>query len=163
MPALARIYAHYVLHSTCTFELEPPSAADMAARFRTVTGRSGPFLVAQCGEAIVGYAYAGPYRDRPAYRHTVESSVYLDPACVGRGIGRQLMGELVRAATGGEFLQMVAVIGDSANHASIRLHESLGFRRVGVLVDVGFKHGKWVDTVLMQRRLCRTCLTDTAS
>lgn len=153
MGAVATIYAHYVLTATCTFEIDPPSSAEMTARFLKVRALTGPYLVAEVDGQVAGYAYAGSYRERPAYRHTLENSVYVAPNFHGRGIGRRLLEQLVKAATGGNFLQMVAVVGDSANTASIRLHESVGFRTVGVLEDVGFKHGRWLNTVLMQRAL----------
>ena len=112
-----------------------------------------PYRVAEAGGIVLGYAYAGPYRPRPAYGSTVEDSVYLAPAAQGRGIGRRLLADLVAAAEAAGFRQMVAVIGDSQNQASIRLHAALGFRLVGTLDNVGYKHGRWLDSVLMQRPL----------
>jgi phosphinothricin acetyltransferase len=153
VPFITAIYGHYVLNATCTFELEPPDAHEMLMRFRKVKALGAPYLVAQLDDQVVGYAYAGSYRDRPAYRHTLENSVYVAPDFHARGLGRQLMEQLIKAATGGNFLQMVAVVGDSGNAASIQLHERLGFRTVGVLEDVGFKFGRWLNTVLMQRTL----------
>jgi len=168
--SVGSIYWHHVLHGTATFEEEPPTLDEMAARWRSVCEIGLPFLVAErrpsratpaagdagatgLGTAILGYAYASRYRPRSAYRYTLESSVYLDPGETGRGTGTLLMRSLLDRCSGGPWRQMVAVIGDSANHASIRLHERLGFRLVGTLRDVGFKHGRWLDTVVMQRPL----------
>lgn len=153
MDQVARLYGHYVLGATCTFETEAPDANEMADRFRKVKAISAPYLVAEVDGAVAGYAYAAAYRARAAYRHTLENSVYVAPGFGGRGIGRRLLQELITQATKRDFVQMVAVIGDSANQASVKLHASLGFERVGVLRDVGFKHGRWLDTVLMQRAL----------
>ena len=153
--AITTIYAHHVLHGLASFEIEPPSEDDMRRRIDIVSRNYPylvPYLVAECDREVVGYAYASPYRLRPAYRHTAENSVYLHSAWTGRGIGRQLMSLLAECEARG-LRQIVAVIGDSANCASIRLHKSLGFREVGVLRSVGFKFGRWVDSVLMQRAL----------
>ena len=125
----------------------------MRRRRLDIVSRNYPYLVAECAGEAVGYAYASPYRLRPAYRHTAENSVYLHPAWAGRGIGRQLMSALLAECEARGMRQIVAVIGDSANCASIRLHKSLGFREVGVLCSVGFKFDRWVDSVLMQRAL----------
>lgn len=154
MAAVASLYAHYVRTATCTFEIEPPDAGEMAARLSKAKSLGAPYFVAEVGGTVAGYAYASTYRDRPAYRHTLENSVYVAPEFHGKGLGRSLMERVIQVATGGNFIQMVAVIGDSSNAASIRLHASLGFEHVGVLKDVGFKHGRWLDTVLMQRTLC---------
>jgi L-amino acid N-acyltransferase YncA len=153
VPAITTIYAHHVLHGLASFEIEPPSENDMRQRRLDLVGREFPYLVAECAGEVVGYAYVSPYRLRPAYRHTVENSVYLHPAWPGRGIGRQLMSALLAECEARGLRQVVAVIGDSANCASIGLHKSLGFREVGVLRSVGFKFGRWVDSVLMQRQL----------
>jgi L-amino acid N-acyltransferase YncA len=150
---MAEIYAGHVRHGTATFETEPPPAAEMARRLADVVGRGLPWLVAEVDGLIVGYAYAGPYRLRPAYRYTVENSVYLDPEWTGRGIGRMLMERVMAECERTGCRQMIAVIGDSANAASIRLHRSLGFRDIGVFRAVGWKLGRWLDTVLMQREL----------
>ena len=152
-PALASIYAHYVLTHTATFETEPPTVAEMERRRAAIAGTGMPYLVAEDAGRVIGYGYAGTYRPRIAYRHTVEDSIYLDAAATGRGIGRALLGQLIAASEAAGFRQMVAVIGDSENAASVRLHASLGFTEVGVLRDVGFKFGRWLDTVLMQRAL----------
>ena len=153
-PALQAIYAHYVLNDTCTFEETVPSVDEMRAREQVLGPvASSLFLVATAGDEVVGYAYAVPYRARPAYRHTVENSVYVAPGQHGRGIGRLLLGQLIERCAQAGLAQMVAVIGDSANAGSIALHERLGFVQVGTLRRVGFKFGRWIDTVLMQRAL----------
>ena len=153
LAAITTIYAHHVLHGLASFEIEPPSENDMRQRRLDAVSRGLPYLVAECAGEVVGYAYASPYRLRPAYRYTAENSVYLHPAWVGRGIGRQLMSGLLAECEAGGLRQIVAIIGDSANYASIGLHKSLGFREVGVLRSVGFKFGRWVHSVLMQRDL----------
>jgi phosphinothricin acetyltransferase len=151
--AITTIYAHHVLHGLASFEIEPPIEIEMRRRRLDVVSRGLPYLIAESAGEVVGYAYASPYRLRPAYRHTAENSVYLHPAWAGRGIGRQLMLALLAECEARGLRQIVAVIGDSANCASIGLHKSLGFRKVGVLRSVGFKIGRWVDSVLMQRDL----------
>jgi phosphinothricin acetyltransferase len=151
--AITTIYSHHVLHGLASFEFEPPSENDMRQRRFDIVSRGFPYLVAECAGEVVGYAYASPYRLRPAYRHTAENSVYLHPAWAGQGIGRQLMAAVLAECEARGLRQIVAVIGDSANQASIGLHKSLGFREVGVLRSVGFKFGRWVDSVLMQRGL----------
>lgn len=155
MPAIQGIYAHWVTTGLASFEEIPPDAAELNRRRREIQAKGLPYLVALQGEALLGYAYAGPYRTRPAYRHTVEDSVYVAPEAHGQGVGRALLGRLIALAEARNLRQMVAVIGDSANRPSIGLHEALGFERVGVLRSVGFKHGRWVDSVLMQRALGR--------
>ncbi|MEM9710485.1 MAG: N-acetyltransferase family protein [Pseudomonadota bacterium] len=152
IPVIQRIYAHAVRTGTASFELDPPSEETMCARWEAVRAAKGPYLVAE-DEVVVGFAYAGLYRPRPAYAHTLESSVYVAPEHAGHGHGRALMEALIAKAEGAGFRQMVAVIGDSDNRASRRLHMALGFREVGTFRDVGHKHGRWLDTVLMQRRL----------
>jgi len=150
---ITQIYAHHVLHGLATFEIEPPDTEEMERRRRTTIERGFPYLVAERTGEIVGYSYVGPYRPRDAYRYTVENSVYIRPDSIRQGIGRMLVSALIAECERGGLRQMVAVIGDSANHASIRLHESLGFELVGTLWSVGFKFGRWVDSVLMQREL----------
>jgi L-amino acid N-acyltransferase YncA len=148
------VYAHHVLHGLGSFELEPPSVEAMAERWRGIVGLSLPYLVAAGVDGeVVGFAYAAPYRTRPAYRSTVEDSVYVAPAAQGRGLGRALLDEVVRRCVATGTRQMVAVIGDSGNRGSVALHAAAGFREVGVLRAVGWKHGRWVDTVIMQREL----------
>jgi phosphinothricin acetyltransferase len=151
--AITAIYAHAVLTGTASFELEAPSSEEMAQRRTALFAGGYPYLVATRDGVLVGYAYAGAYRARPAYRSTVEDSIYVDAAAQGQGIGRALLDALIRDSAVRGFRQMIAVIGDSASTGSIRLHESLGFRKVGTLECVGHKHGRWLDTVLMQRRL----------
>ena len=147
------IYAHHVLEGLASFEEEPPSEAELRRRYDEVTGRGLPYLVADFGGLVAGYAYCTLYRTRSAYRYALEDSVYVRPDAQGRGIGKTLLGELIRRCSAAGLRQMVAVIGDSHNAGSIGLHEALGFRRVGTLTSVGFKLGRWVDTVLMQRAL----------
>lgn len=147
------IYAHAVAHGTASFEIEPPGEAEMATRCRALVDGGFPYLVADVGGWIAGYAYAGPYRARVAYRFTVEDSVYVRPDAHGHGIGRMLLTELIAQARARSFRQMIAVIGDSAQLPSIALHRSLGFVMVGTFTNVGFKHGRWLDSVLMQRAL----------
>ena len=146
-------YAHDVLHGTGTFEIVPPSVAEMAQRVATVTSAGLPFLVAVLGGEVAGFAYAGPYRPRPAYRFTVEDSIYLRPEAAGQGIGTRLLTRLVAECEARGMRQMIAVIGDSDNLGSIRIHHKCGFEPVGTFRTVGWKHGRWLDTVLMQRGL----------
>jgi phosphinothricin acetyltransferase len=152
-PAVAAIYAHHVLHGLASFEEVPPHAGEIARRLAERTAQGLPTLLARMGGRPVGFAHAGRYRTRPAYRFTVEDSVYVEAGAEGQGIGRMLLTELVARCTALGCRQMVAIIGDSANRASIGLHERLGFRRAGLLADVGFKHGRWVDSVIMQLSL----------
>jgi L-amino acid N-acyltransferase YncA len=161
IPAISRIYAHAVAHGTASFELTPPDEAEMTRRMTKLLDGGFPYLAAEADGQIAGYAYAALYRKRPAYRLTVEDSVYVSPDIHRRGIGRTLLAALIEAAAAGGFRQMIAVIGDSTKQAaSIRLHEALGFRYVGILQDVGFKHGRWLDSVLMQRGLGMGAKTD---
>ena len=153
LEAITRIYEHAVRHVTASFELEPPSQREMARRYEALRSGGYPYLVAQLEREIMGYAYAGPYRTRPAYRWTVEDSIYIAPAAQRRGIGRALLDRLIAEADLGGFRQMLAVIGDSANVGSIELHRAAGFRLVGTFDNTGFKFGRWLDTVLMQRPL----------
>ena len=151
--AITRIYADAVEHGTATFEIEPPDAAEMARRQQALLADGLPYLVAEQAGVVAGYAYAGRYHARPAYRWTLEDTIYVAPAFHRRGLGRLLMARLIVEAEARGFRQMVAVIGDSANAASIALHVAVGFRLIGTLQSVGFKHGRWRDTVLMQRPL----------
>src|SRR5215470_7855163 len=148
--AITEIYAHHVLHGTGSFEIEPPDAEEMARRRLDVITRRLPYLVAEIDNVVVGYAYATHYRTRVAYRFTLEDSVYIDPAHVGRGIGAALLSQLIPACKEWGCRQLVAVIGDSENMGSIRVHEKLGFQHSGVLKNVGFKFDRWLDTVFMQ-------------
>ena len=153
MPVIQRIYAHHVLHGLGSFEEVPPTVDEMRARRDAVLRLGLPYLVAEVGGAVAGYSYAAPYRPRPAYRYTVEDSVYVAEGLAGRGVGRALLAALIGRCEAGPWRQMVAVIGDSGNAASITLHTRLGFRLIGTQPAVGFKFGHWVDSVLMQREL----------
>ena len=153
MAEVQMIYAHHVLHGAASFEEEPPSLAEMQRRRAEVLARRMPYLVAEIGGKVAGYSYASPYRARPAYRFALENSVYVDPARPRAGVGRALLAALIARCERGDWRQMIAVIGDSANAASIGLHAALGFRHVGTLHAVGFKFGRWIDSVLMQRAL----------
>lgn len=153
MPAIQAIYTHHVLHGLASFEETPPGVEEMLARRQAVLGLGLPYLAAEAGSRIVGYSYASSYRPRPAYRHTVEDSVYVAPGEAGRGIGGALLAALIARCEAGPWRQMLAVIGDSGNAGSVALHRRFGFEPVGTLRSVGFKHGRWVDTVLMQRSL----------
>jgi phosphinothricin acetyltransferase len=153
MPAIQAIYAHHVLHGVASFEEVPPTLDEMARRRTAVLEAGLPYLAAEVDGAVVGYAYATLYRPRPAYRHTIEDSVYVAPGLGGRGIGRALLRALIERCERGAWRQMLAVIGNSGNAGSIGVHRSCGFELVGTLRSVGFKHGRWVDTVLMQRAL----------
>lgn len=153
LPAITAIYRQAVEQGTASFELTAPSLQEMMRRFATLTEGGFPYLAACCGDELVGYAYAGPYRPRPAYRFTVENSVYLAPSAQRRGIGRQLLRRLIEECEARGYRQMIAVIGDSQNAGSIGLHRSLGFAPIGTHPNVGFKFGRWLDSVLMQRAL----------
>lgn len=153
IPAIAAIYAHHVRTGLASFELEPPDEAEVRARYEALAGRGFPWIVAEREGRVVGYAYASLYRTRPGYRFTLEDSVYVDPDCTGRGIGRLLLERLLAECLVIGCRQVVAVIGDSGNAASIGLHRALGFEPAGTLKAVGWKFGRWVDSVLMQRAL----------
>jgi L-amino acid N-acyltransferase YncA len=153
IPAITTIYADAVKHGTATFEIEPPSEREMAHRFRALADGGFPYVVAASDGKVLGYAYAGPYRTRIAYRYSLENSIYVAPDCHRHGIGRALIDELLSEAGVRGFRQMIAVIGDSQQVASIALHRAAGFNVVGMLAAVGFKFGRWLDTVLMQRPL----------
>ena len=153
LPAVREIYAHHVLRGTATFEEEPPGIEEIRRRFRAVKEKGLPWLAAEVDGAVCGYAYAAPYHHRPAYRFAVENSVYVDRNALRQGLGAALLDRLIDACASQGLRRMVAVIGDSANAASIRLHERAGFRLVGTLKSVGFKHGRWLDCVIMQRAL----------
>jgi L-amino acid N-acyltransferase YncA len=155
IPAITAIYAEQVLYGTATFELTPPDEAEMAARMAALLAEGYPYVVAEREGGIVGYAYAGAYRARPAYRHTVEDSIYLATEARGQGIGGLLLRVLIEQSTALGFRQMIAVIGDSQNMPSIRVHRAADFQMTGTLVSVGHKFGRWLDAVLMQRALGR--------
>ncbi|MGJ4927729.1 N-acetyltransferase family protein [Bradyrhizobium sp. HKCCYLS2038] len=153
LPAITAIYGQAVREGTATFELDPPDLAEMTRRFRALSDGGFPYFVAVLDGEVVGYAYAGPYRPRPAYRFTVENSVYLAPASQRRGIGMRLMRQLIDACEARGFRQMIAVIGASANAGSVGLHTACGFEMIGTHPSVGLKFGRWLDTVMMQRPL----------
>jgi L-amino acid N-acyltransferase YncA len=153
IPAITRIYAHAVAHGTASFELAAPDEAEMSRRMQALLKDSFPYIVAELDGAVVGYAYASFYRTRPAYRFTVENSVYVAPASQRRGIGKALLIRLIEACTALGFRQMIAVIGDSDQAASIGVHKACGFEPAGNLKNIGFKFGRWLDTPLMQLAL----------
>src|SRR5271170_6376113 len=153
LPSITEIYAHEVCQGTATFELVPPDLAEMTRRFQALIDGGFPYFVATLEGSVVGYAYASSYRPRPAYRFTVENSVYLQPAIHRRGIGLQLMQRLIGECEARGYRQMIAVIGDSANAGSIGVHSKTGFQMIGTHPDVGLKFGRWLDTVMMQRAL----------
>ena len=147
------IYRHHVLHGTASFEIDPPDVAEMTKRRAAVLDLGLPHLVAERAGVVMGYAYAGRWRPRPAYEYSVEDSIYIDKDAVGRGVGRALLPVLIEQCTALGKRQMVAVIGDSAQTPSIRLHASCGFEMTGTIKSIGFKFGRWLDSVLMQRAL----------
>lgn len=153
LPAIHAIYAHHVLHGLASFEEEPPSEEEIGRRYRDVTGRGLPYLVAEYGIDVAGYGYCAPYRARSAYRYALEDSVYVRHDMTGRGVGKALLDELIVRCEALGYRQIIAVIGDSGHAASIGVHAACGFLRVGTLRSVGFKFGRWVDSVLMQRPL----------
>jgi L-amino acid N-acyltransferase YncA len=153
MAAIQAIYAHYVLHGLATFEEVPPTTEELAIRRAALLNRGLPFLAAELKGEVVGYAYAAPYHSRSAFRYTIEDSVYVAHGLGGRGIGSALLQALIARCEAGPWRQMIAVIGDSANAGSIALHHGMGFRLSGSLSSAGFKLGRWVDVVLMQRPL----------
>jgi phosphinothricin acetyltransferase len=153
IPAITRIYAHAVRYGTASFELDAPDEAEMTRRMRALLDGGFPYLAAEADGALLGYAYAGPYRARPAYRFTVEDSIYVDPQAQRRGVGRALLDRLIADATSRNFRLMIAVIGDSQQTASIELHRAAGFEMVGTFRNVGYKFERWLDSVLMQLAL----------
>jgi phosphinothricin acetyltransferase len=153
LPAITDIYEHAVRFGTATFELVPPDLAEMTRRFESIVDSGFPFLIAALKGGVVGFAYAAPYRLRPAYRFTVEDSIYLQPDIHRRGIGRQLLHRLIAECEARGFRQMIAVAGDSANAASIGVHAGCGFQMIGTHPNVGFKFGRWLDIVMMQLAL----------
>jgi L-amino acid N-acyltransferase YncA len=153
IPAITRIYEHAVRHGTASFELEAPDEAEMLRRMRALVDDGFPYIAAEVDGLLAGYAYAGPYRPRRAYRFSVEDSIYIDPGAQRRGVGRALLEHLIEACEHRGFRQMVAVIGDSAQTPSIELHRAAGFRMVGAVENVGYKFDRWLDSVVMQRAL----------
>ncbi|WP_159995670.1 GNAT family N-acetyltransferase [Roseomonas sp. 18066] len=150
LPAITAIYGHHVATGRASFEIAPPPLADMQRRHAALVAAGMPYLVAEVDGVVLGYAYAGAYRPRIAYRDTVENSIYVAADAAGKGLGRLLLAALIEACTALGLRQMIAVVGDSANIASVKLHEAAGFRQVGVLRAVGRKHGEWLDSVLLQ-------------
>jgi L-amino acid N-acyltransferase YncA len=153
LPAITAIYAHHVLHGTGTFETAAPTVADMAARRGDVLQKKLPHLVVEDGSQVLGFAYCQWFKPRPAYRFSAEDSIYLHPEAHGRGLGRQLLASLVAEAEAAGLRKLIAVIGDSANAGSIGVHRALGFGHVGVVRSCGWKFGRWLDIVLMERTL----------
>ncbi|MET4806689.1 N-acetyltransferase family protein [Limibacillus sp. MBR-115] len=154
LEALLAIYAHHVRHGTASFELEPPTLEDFSGRFKALQMARYPYILAVTDDGrVLGYAYAGPYRPRPAYRYTVEDSVYVAPEAAGKGVGGALLDRLIELADEQGYRKMVAVIGDSLQVASIALHAGRGFVFAGTVRGVGYKHGRWLDQVLMERDL----------
>jgi phosphinothricin acetyltransferase len=151
LPAITAIYRHHVLHGTGTFETEPPGQEDMAGRRKDVLGKGLPWLVAESGGEVVGYAYCQWFKPRPAYRFSAEDSIYLRPDAAGKGLGKQLLTELERQATLAGVRKLIAVIGDSNNRGSVGVHRALGFNHVGVFQSCGWKFGQWLDVVLMEK------------
>ena len=153
VPAITAIYKHHVLKGTATFEIEPPDEIEIARRHQDLIQRGFPWLVAEADGTVVGYAYAGPFRAREAYRFTLEDSIYLHPESMKQGIGGALLRELIAACRRGGFKQILALIGDSSNQGSIRVHETCGFQHTGVMKNVGLKFDRWLDVVIMQLEL----------
>jgi len=153
LPAIREIYAHYVVHGLASFEEVAPDLEEMTRRYESTRTAGYPYIAAEIEGRLAGYAHGGPYRPRPAYRFTVENTVYVAPAALRRGVGRSLLAALIERCTERGFRRMIAVVGDSANESSIGLHQALGFRIVGVLPSVGFKLGRWVDSVMLERPL----------
>ncbi len=153
LDAITRIYGHHVLHGTGTFETTPPTLAEMEARRADVLGKGLPWLVVEDGGLVLGYAYGNWFKPRPAYRFSVEDSIYMAPEAAGKGLGRALLSELLAALERAGVRKVMAVIGDSANAGSIGVHAALGFERAGVIASCGWKFDRWLDIVLMQRSL----------
>jgi L-amino acid N-acyltransferase YncA len=153
LPGIQAIYSHHVLTGLASFEEVPPSLEEMRRRHAEITGGGFPYVVAEFGGAVAGYGYCTLYRTRSAYRYALEDSVYVRPDLVGKGVGRAILADLIARSEKLGYRQVIAVIGDSGNAASVALHASLGFLRVGTLRSVGFKHGRWVDSIFMQRPL----------
>ena len=153
LPAITRIYGHHVLHGTGTFETTPPTQDDMTSRRADVLGKGLPWLVVEDGGEVLGFAYGNWFKPRPAYRFSVEDSIYLAPEAAGRGLGRALLAELLATLERSGIRKVMAVIGDSANAGSIGVHTALGFQHVGVVKACGWKFGRWLDIVLMEKPL----------
>lgn len=156
LAAISEIYAHYVAHTTVTFELRAPDGRAWSGRYWAIAEAGLPFLVAELDERVAGYAYCAPWKPREAYRQTAEESIYLAPWAVGRGLGAALLAELLTASAAAGIRELIAVIADTGDPSSLTLHRRHGFTEVGRLRRVGFKHGRWLDTVLLQRSLQHT-------
>lgn len=155
LDAIGEIYSHHVRTGVATFEVDPPNGRELARRFRAVTDSGLPFITAEVDGAVAGYAYCAQWKSRPAYRRTVEDSIYLAPHAVGRGIGGRLLDALLARCSNVGVRQVIGVIADDDADASLALHRNRGFVDAGRLISVGFKHGRWLDTVLLQRSLNR--------
>jgi phosphinothricin acetyltransferase len=153
MTAITAIYQHHVLHGTGTFEIEPPTLAEMTARREDVLGKGLPYLVLENDGQVIGFAYCNWFKPRPAYRFSAEDSIYLDPSAAGKGWGRMLLAELCQAAEKVGIRKLIAVIGDSANAGSIGVHTSVGFQNVGIVSGCGWKFERWLDIVMMEKAL----------
>jgi L-amino acid N-acyltransferase YncA len=153
LPAITAIYGHHVLHGTGTFETDPPTEAEMTARRADVLAKGLPYLVAEDGGRVLGYAYCQWFKPRPAYRFSAEDSIYLHPDAQGKGLGKALLAELERQAEAAGIRKLIAVIGDSGNQGSVGVHRTLGFEPVGVIQSCGWKFGKWLDIVLMEKQI----------
>lgn len=153
IPAIAQIYAYHVLNGTGTFEVDPPSAEDMARRREEVLARSLPYLVASDNGGVIGFAYCNWFKPRPAYRYSAEDSIYMAPHVAGRGLGSALLAELITQAERAGVRKLIAVIGDSGNHASVGVHRKAGFHEVGLIRSCGWKFDRWLDIVLMEKPL----------
>ena len=151
--AITRIYGHHVLHGTGTFETTPPTETDMATRRADVLSKGLPWLVLEDGGQVIGFAYGNWFKPRPAYRFSVEDSIYLAPEAAGKGLGRALLAELLAKLQAGGVRKVMAVIGDSANAGSVGVHTALGFERVGIVKSCGWKFDRWLDIVLMEKTL----------
>ncbi|MCU6176625.1 GNAT family N-acetyltransferase [Citrobacter cronae] len=153
IPAIRDIYAHHVIHGTGSFETDPPNTHEMLARLEKIHSLGLPWVVALQEDKVIGYCYLTRYRERYAYRYTLEDSIYIDPAAQRQGAGKALLRHVIDWAETHGYRQLIAMVGDSNNQGSLKVHQQVGFTEIGTLKDVGFKHGRWLDTVLMQRNL----------
>lgn len=153
IPAIRDIYAHHVIHGTGSFETAPPDNNEMLARLEKIHRLGLPWVVALQEDKVIGYCYLTRYRERYAYRYTLEDSIYIDPAAQRQGVGKALLRHVIDWAETHGYRQLIAMVGDSNNQGSLKVHQQVGFREIGTLKDVGFKHGRWLDTVVLQRNL----------